>query len=306
VDVLSDVVGAARTGRPHSARMISHAPFGRWFPPAPGAGFHVLMQGPCWLLPVEGDPIRLGPGDVVFLPRGSAHGVADSATTPMTGDAAPDAERAGPDSAATVMLCGAYLLDRPTAHPLLNDLPEIMHLPARVGRHPSLRAAVDLLGAELERDAEPGTDAVVPALLDLLLLYVLRAWFDDRRAGHDQAIGWGAALHDPAVAAALRALHGDPRRAWTVGELARRAGLSRAAFARRFTRLVGRPPLAYLTWWRMTIAARLLRTLDVPVDSVARRVGYSSQYAFAHAFKRQYGSPPGAYRRTSGMDRRPS
>nr|PZN46239.1 MAG: hypothetical protein DIU60_07610 [Actinomycetota bacterium] len=103
-------------------------------------------------------------------------------------------------------------------------------------------------------------------------------------------------MHDPQVSAALRAIHGDPARPWTVEGLGRRAGLSRAAFARRFTRLVGRPPLAYLTWWRLTLAARLLRGGDAPVHTVARQVGYASPYAFTHAFKRQYGVPPGAYR----------
>jgi AraC-like DNA-binding protein len=186
---------------------------------------------------------------------------------------------------------------------LLNDLPEVIHLPARVGRYPALRAAVDLLGAELERESRPGTDAVVPTLLDLLLLYILRAWFDDQQASEGSATGWVTALHDPAIAAALSAIHGDPGRQWTVDELGRQARLSRAAFARRFTQLVGQPPLTYLTWWRMTTAARLLRASDAPVNAIAQQVGYTSQYAFAHAFKRHYGSPPGSYRRQADLTR---
>jgi AraC-like DNA-binding protein len=193
------------------------------------------------------------------------------------------------------MLCGAYLLDRSRSHPLLGELPDIVHLPARVGSHPALRATVNLLGGELERP-HPGADAAVPALLDLLLLYILRAWFDEQ-ADHRTASGWAAALHDPAVAAALRAIHGDPGRPWTIEDLGRHAGLSRAAFARRFTTLVGQPPLAYLTWWRMTIAARLLRDSDAPLSAIARKVGYTSEFALAHAFKREHGLPPGGYRR---------
>jgi AraC-like DNA-binding protein len=193
------------------------------------------------------------------------------------------------------MLCGAYVLERSRPHPLLGELPEVIHLPARVGRHPELRGAIDLLGAELDRPRLPGADGVLPALLDLLLLYILRAWFAERRAA--PAGGWAAALHDPAVAAALRAVHGDPAHGWTVERLAAEAGLSRAAFARRFARLTGLPPLTYLTWWRMTTAARLLRTSDAPVHAIARRVGYTSPYAFTHAFKREYGTPPATYRR---------
>jgi AraC-like DNA-binding protein len=300
VDVLSDVVSAARTGRPHAALATRSAPFGRRFPATPAAGFHVVLQGTCRLLPSQAEPIALGPGDVAFLPRGSAHGLADASSTPASeppgigyGD-----EESGREPA-TTMLCGAYLLDRSGPHPLLGDLPEVIHLPARVGRHPELRAAVELLGAELRRPPRPGADAVLPTLLDLLLLYILRAWFGDRRSG-DSPTGWAAALHDPAIAAALRAIHADPGRPWTVAELGRQARLSRAAFARRFTQLVGRPPLTYLTWWRLTVAARLLRTCDTPVNAIAQQVGYTSPYAFTHAFKRRYGTPPGTYRRDTG------
>jgi AraC-like DNA-binding protein len=143
---------------------------------------------------------------------------------------------------------------------------------------------------------------MVSALLDVLLLHILRAWFDQ----HKGTTGWTAALNDPPVAAALRAMHGRPQHPWSVQELAGHAGLSRAAFARRFTALVGRPPLTYLTWWRMTLAARLLRASDTPANVVAGKVGYTSEYAFAHAFKRAYGRPPGTYRRQELHPQRPS
>ncbi|ROT33260.1 AraC family transcriptional regulator [Micromonospora sp. HM5-17] len=310
MDVLSDAVTVMRTGQPHSARVRWSAPFGRRLPSVDGAGFHVVLQGSCWLIPPDGAPVALGVGDVAFLPRGSAHGVADSPATPLVDRAAPspavtpdrddgppaDQHPAAEDPAAvTVMLCGAYLLDRSRVHPLLADLPEVIHLPARVGHRSALRAAIDLLGSELEQP-RPGGDAMLPALLDVLLLQILRAWLDDQAAG-GAASGWAAALRDPAVAAALQAIHEDPGRPWTVQELAIQAGLSRAAFARRFTTLVGQPPLAYLTWWRMTLAARRLRDSDAPLAAVAREVGYTSEFAFAHAFKREYGLAPGRYRR---------
>ncbi|WP_129843445.1 AraC family transcriptional regulator [Streptomyces sp. RFCAC02] len=303
MDVLSDVVAAARTGRPHSARDARSAPFGRWFPASRAAGFHVVLDGTCWLLPPGAEPIALDTGDVVFLPHGSAHGLADAPTTPVREVPAPDAgirHGAGDGDPTVVLLCGAYLLDRADLHPLLGELPEIVHLPARNGRHPELRAAVGLLATELRHPPRPGADAALPALLDLLLLYILRSWLDARHSCDDTPTGWDAALRDPSIAAALRAVHADPARPWTVEELGRQARLSRAAFARRFTRLTGRPPLAYVTWWRLTTAARLLRTGDAPVASIAQRVGYSSPYAFTHAFKRQYGTPPGAYRSRPG------
>jgi AraC-like DNA-binding protein len=310
MDVLSDAVTAMRTGRPHFGRVHRPAPFGMRNPPVAGAGFHIVLQGSCWLSLSDGAPIALGVGDVAFLPHGAAHSLADNLTTSLVDAAASLAEyppgqddgvRAGqhPDgsAAATVMLCGAYLLDRSRAHPLLGDLPDVIHLPARVGYHPELRAAVDLLGGELERP-RPGGDAMLPALLDVLLLHILRAWFDERSAD-GVATGWVAALRDPAVAAGLRAIHSAPGRPWTVAELASQAGLSRAAFARRFAALVGQPPQAYLTWWRMTLAAQLLRDGDAPLATVARKVGYTSEFAFAHAFKREYRLAPGGFRRSA-------
>ena len=197
--------------------------------------------------------------------------------------------------AATVTLCGAYQLDHALAHPLLTGLPEIIYLPARLGNRPELRAAVDLLGGELGQ-RRPGADAVVPALLDTLLLYILRAWFEEQSA-RGAATGWAAALRDPAIAAALEAIHRDPAAPWTVQRLGIQAGLSRAAFSRRFTALAGQPPLTYLTWWRMTIAATALRDSDAPLSTIAKQAGYGSEFAFAAAFKRQHGTAPGKYRR---------
>ncbi|MFC6018449.1 AraC family transcriptional regulator [Plantactinospora solaniradicis] len=302
MDVLSDAITAMRTGLPHSSRTAKSAPWGLRFGASDGAGFHVVLQGSCWLIPPDGPgPVALAPGDVVFLPHGRGHGLADDPATPLV-DVVQGPDRAwvlsedvppgaGPT---TLMLCGAYQLNRSRFHPLLTGLPDVVHLPARIGAHPALRAAVDLLGGELERPG-PGSDAVVPALLDTLLLYILRAWLQDHAVA---ATGWAAALGDPAIAEALHAMHHDPAQPWTVEELGARAGLSRAAFARRFTTLVGQPPLAYLTWWRMTIASRLLAANgDITLRLVAQRSGYSSEFAFAKAFTREFGTPPGRYRR---------
>ncbi|MGW7258205.1 AraC family transcriptional regulator [Streptomyces sp. NPDC054834] len=304
MDVLSDAVAAMRTGRPHSARRDKHAPWGLRFAAAEEAGFHVVLRGSAWLIPVEGEPVALAPGDVVFLAHGQEHALASGLDVPLrevrlladgTWSApapAPEPPSGCPD---TVTLCGTYRLDRGRSHRLLAELPEIVHLPARVGTHRSLRAAVELLGMELE-EALPGSDAIVTSLLDTLLLYILRAWWQsEREAGRLR--GWSAALADPAVSAALRAIHGDPAHPWTVAELGAAGGLSRAAFARRFTALVGEPPLTYLTWWRMTTAGRLLRHDDLPLRQIAQRTGYTSEFAFAKAFKREYGVAPGQYRK---------
>ncbi len=307
-----------RLGRPHSSIQDKYGAWGHRFGAHGGAGFHVLLRGSARLLP-GGDggaePIALAPGDIVFLAHGCGHALAAEPGAPLEPlepfelnpdgswpEAPPRVPRpeSGPAPSA-VILCGAYQLDRARAHPLLSELPGVVHLPARVGAHRSLRTAVELLGAELE-DPQPGSDTIVSALLDTMLLYLLRAWWLGERHGTEQPTGWAAALADPGVAAALRAMHADPARAWTVEELGALAGLSRAAFARRFAGSVGVPPLAYPTWWRMTVAGRALRAGDAPLRVVAHQAGYTSEFAFAKAFKREFGVAPGRYRRLGATE----
>ncbi|MFG2292560.1 AraC family transcriptional regulator [Streptomyces sp. NPDC048603] len=303
MDVVSDAISAVRIGRPSSDRVRIG---GRWctrLAPYEGAGFHVVLEGGCWLLPDGGPPVTLGPGDAVLLPHGTGHVIADSfADAGTVARAVPFEawqERLRPrapqvphaaGTGGTEMLCGKYRLDRSREHPLMAELPQVVHLPHRVGDRPELRAAIDLLGRELEA-AEAGASIVVPSLLDLLLVYMIRAWTAGSGAG-----AWPAALADPVVASALRALHADPAAPWSNDRLAAEAGVSRPTLARRFTALVGRPPMAYLTWWRLTSAAALLRDTRDPLASIARRVGYGSPYAFSHAFGREFGTTPGRYR----------
>ncbi|MFI1678957.1 helix-turn-helix domain-containing protein [Streptomyces sp. NPDC020607] len=203
------------------------------------------------------------------------------------------------------MLCGKYHLDRGQAHPLLDEIPDIVHLPRRPGHHPELQAAIDLLGREAGA-SRCGADVAVAGLLDLLLVYMVRAWLEASQADSHSMARWPAALSDPVVARALRHLHEAPEAPWTNEVLAARTGVSRATLARRFTTLVGRAPMAYLTWWRMSRAALLLRDSTAPLDSVARQVGYSSPYALSHAFTRAFGTTPGRYRARSAEDLSPT
>ncbi|GLY97286.1 AraC family transcriptional regulator [Actinoplanes sp. NBRC 103695] len=281
MDVLSDAIAAMRTGRPYSSLTAADESWTMDFEPFDGARFHVVTAGRCRVVRSSEPVLTLGPGDAVLFPHGEAH-ILENAT----------------DEAAQI-LCGAYRLDQARPHPLIEDLPDVVSLPAGPDRYPGLQASIDLLRTELTEQS-PGKDAVLPALLDVLLVQLIRAWFSTRSQLQDT--GWCVALGDQAIARSLRAMHDDPADPWTVASLGARAGLSRAAFARRFTSLVGLPPLGYLTWWRLTTAASLLRTTDAPLSAVARRSGYGSAYAFANAFKREYGISAGAYRRQRRTD----
>ncbi|MFI5615752.1 AraC family transcriptional regulator [Amycolatopsis sp. NPDC051903] len=311
MDVLADVLAALRVGTPVAAYTEAHAPWGLRFDHVTGAAFHVVLQGSCRLTPLPGgavfEPVELGPGDVALLGRGVPHALESAPGTPLV-DFRPTRPSPGTPfgrvslpgaGTRSTIVCGAYRLHRHRPHPLLRDLPDVVHLPAVPGRHPSLRALVQLLGDELE-SRPPGAAVVAPSLVDALLVYMLRAWLHETARPH----GWSAALADPVTAPALAAIHGEPAHAWTVEQLGAAAGLSRAAFARRFTAVVGEPPLAYLTRWRMTLATRLLRDTDKPLGQVASAIGYGSAFAFAKAFRREFATTPGEYRRATLADSR--
>jgi len=315
MDVLTDTLAAMRTGPPVAVRTDASAPWGLRFRPIAGAGFHVVLRGSCLLVPADDtdsllpqDPVQLSVGDLVLLRSGRGHLLTDDPGS-LVEEFHPD----GVDRSTAIgrvvtggggeparLLCGAYVLDTARRHPLLNDVPEIYRVPADRWRRDGLRATIDLLRAEVE-EPRPGSDGIVAALIDAMLLYLLRAWCDDRDAADG---GWATALTDPVIGGALRAIHEDLAHPWTVEALAARANLSRAAFARRFRTLIGEPPLAYLTRWRLTVAARRLRESDATLGRIARDVGYATEFAFAKAFKREYRCSPGAYRRD--MRREPS
>ena len=190
----------------------------------------------------------------------------------------------------TIMLTGTYQLDGEVSQRLLRALPHLLALPGDTLESP----LIALLGDEIVRD-QPGQEAVLDRLLDLLLIAVLRAWFARPDGG---APAWYAADADPVVGPALRLMHNSPERLWTVASLARAAGSSRAALARRFTALVGEPPMTFLTGWRIALAADLLREPGATVASVAPRVGYGSPFALSTAFTRVRGMSPRRYRET--------
>lgn len=299
MDVVSDAISVMRLGHPLSRRVRTSGSWCVRLDAYEGAGFHVVLRGGCWLLPDGGDPVALGVGDAVLLPHGTGHLLADSPldaalarrTAVPFGHWREEADpRTRPGRDGTELLCGKYWLDCNRIHPLMAELPEVVHLVNRVGSHPELRAAIDLLAGELD-ERRPGSSLALPNLLDLLLVYMIRSWMAETTGGV-----WPGALGDPVTAAALRALHADPAAPWSNERLAAEAGVSRPTLARRFTALVGRPPMSYLTWWRLILAATLLRDTPDTLATVAGRVGYGSPYALSHAFEREFGTTPGRYR----------
>ncbi|MEE4021975.1 AraC family transcriptional regulator [Gordonia sp. PKS22-38] len=194
--------------------------------------------------------------------------------------------------AAAIMLIGTYSSGE-VSERLLNALDRITLVP--MADHP----LISLMDDEIVRDS-PAQEAVLNRLLDLLLITGLR---QSMEGGHLRATQWYRAHSDPVVGQALRLLHNGVDKPWTVGTLAAAAGVSRAVMARRFAELVGEPPMAYLTHWRLSVAADLLADHDTALSSIARQVGYSSPFAFSAAFKRHRGLSPAAFRAQASTDR---
>ena len=264
-----------------------------------------LVRGSACVVPEGGEPIWLRAGDVAITRGPDPYLVADHPETPPQAVILPGGECRTPDGqqlklmdfigtrnwgnspdGETVMLTGTYQLEGEISGRLLRALPPLLVLEGDAWETP----LIGLLAEEIVKD-QPGQEAVLDRLLDLLLIATLRAHF---AAG--DAPGWYRAAADPIVGPAIKALHDDPAHPWTVESLARRAGVSRAALARRFNDLVGEPPMSFLTSWRIALAADLLLEPDATVGSVAPQVGYGSSFALSTAFKRLKGISPQQYR----------
>jgi AraC-like DNA-binding protein len=302
VDVLADVLAVTRLGATVLAQAELVPPWGLEIDPLTEAAVHIVQRGTCWLrTKAQRQPIQLRAGDVVLIRAGVAHSIADDPRTkPLPYAEAlaamPRRLAALPASRAhetTVVLCAKYLFQHLGPHPLISLLPPHIHLPAHEAeRHVQLQLSLQLLRREAI-DRASGAELVIPRLVDSLLVFVLRAWLDAQPIG---AGGWFGALRDPAIARALGLIHERPEAAWTVDVLARRVGQSRATFARRFAELVGEPPVAYLTRWRMCLASKLLSDSELSIDEISSRVGYETAAAFSKAFRRSHRAPPGRFR----------
>ena len=302
MDALAAVLAVAGVRGAIAATVNAAEPWGLSLDAVPRAAFHAVTDGTAWLR-VRGEPgIRLMPGDLVLLPAGAAHTLASGPGAHAqpwdrlaAGQAlAPGGElTVGTGTVQTRILCASYHQDPAVTLPLLTLLPDVLHIPASRA-NPGLDATLRLLASELGQP-QPGAAAVLNRLVDILLVQILRIW---TASGTNPArpASWLTALTDPIAGPALALLHTQPERPWTIDAMAASIGVSRATLARRFAAKVGQSPAAYLTRWRMDLAAQRLRDTDDTAGAIARSLGYTSEYAFNRAFTRQRRTPPGRYR----------
>jgi AraC-like DNA-binding protein len=306
VDALASLLDGPRARGAFLLRAVLDPPWNIWIQDQAPLALVAIVRGTGWVIPDNGEPVRVSAGDTVIARGGQAYKVTDDPATPpqviihpgdrcttMWGE--PLEEKLGLGvrtwgnnlDGEMMMLIGTYHMFGEVSRRLLDALPPLLVVPADVCQSP----LVPVLADEIVKD-DPGQTAVLDRLLDLLLITVLRTWFAKKEA---ETPAWYRAHSDAVVGSALRMIYNDPAHPWTVASLADAAGVSRATFARRFTELVGEPPMAFLTDWRLALATDLLQEPDATITAVARKVGYGSGFALSAAFKRERGLSPQQY-----------
>ncbi|NMO19179.1 AraC family transcriptional regulator [Pyxidicoccus fallax] len=292
----------SRTGTP-----LGFFPTGRSKPLAQ-ARFHFVVSGDCWLRAPKRGWLELHPGDVVLVPQGNSHALADRARGRLKPlEQIPLDEvgehtyhmRTGGMGATTTLVCGSVSFAQPAMHPLLALMPPVL-LVRGEGRQDATFGMLLQAMAEEVLARRIGAATVMTRLADVVIARVIRAWVESHG---EEARGWLAALRDPRIGRALAEIHQRPGEPWSVESLADVAMTSRSVFSARFTSIVGMSPARYLARWRMHVASGWLRDGSHTVAQVAAELGYDSEAAFSRAFKRYAGIPPSAVRR-QGRDER--
>lgn len=267
--------------------------------------FHLITEGNCYVELDGQTPVRLTAGDAVIFPQGHAHrmtsepglAAASGARLNVVLARRPRQLAYGGGGAVTRLVCGYLASDARLARMLLAGLPPLVKVNVRGSNAGAWLEASLRYALSEARSPRPGGAGVLAKLAEVLFIEVLRVYMNEQGDGRT---GWLAGVGDRIVGAALSALHKNPAKPWTLEELAQEASTSRSVLAERFAHLVGSSPMQYLMQWRMLLAANLLCRSNAPLARIAEEVGYQTDTAFSRAFRREYGVPPAAWRRSQG------
>lgn len=296
-DPLSDILSLLNARCLFSGRLIAGRPWSIRFPRPDAVKVSAALKGNCWLQLDDGsEPVRLEAGDVImFNGQHSFVMASDLALEPVDAVAAFRARGDGLARLGTTedfFYVGGHVALDPAGADLLRDaLPPLIHVHRGAQEAGVVSWLLDQLDAEM-RVIKPGAALATGQIAQLIFVQILRNYIGSLSK---DSSGWLRAMADPRIASALKLMHAEPARDWQLGELARAVGMSRTSFALRFRTVAGMAPLAYLAEWRMRLARRALKDGET-VSAVAHALGYSSESAFSHAFKRLTGSSPRAFR----------
>jgi len=288
-DPLSDVLTVLDARATRRTRFKGSGDWALAFPALDRLKFVAVLRGASWLLLPDTAPQRIEAGDCCLIGRTAYVIASDPALVPIDGSRlyaeGNDLVCLGGDE--TVMLGGGISFTPGNAAFLLDMLPAFMHVSGMSTGAAAITAILGLLDGEAEQPAM-GHEAVTAKLAEVLMIHAIRAF----ASASDTTSGWLGALADPRIGRAIQCFHSAIARPWTVADLAAEAGMSRAAFSSAFTRRIGQAPFAYMRNWRMTRARAALAERHSSVSNVAASVGYTSQSAFGHAFRRTFGEAP--------------
>jgi AraC-like DNA-binding protein len=324
MDVLSEVLkvvtlqGAVFYNAEFSAPWGFRAPASRKVAPyfSPGGGhviiFHLLTEGRGEAALEDGEPVPLEAGDIVVFPHGHPH-IIENGSPKTRRDNEKELQqilaqglklaRMGGGGEVTKFVCGYMACEPRLSRLVLSGLPPVFKVnirddPAGQWLESSIRFSVADAGGE-----RPGGEAVLAKLSEVLFVETLRRYVAQWPEGRT---GWLAGARDPEVGRALALIHGKPAHPWTLADLAKESGISRSALAERFRHFLDRPPMGYLTTWRLQLGARILASTSSSVAQVASEVGYESEPAFNRAFKRAFGVPPARFRTQARLPKAPA
>ncbi|TDK36724.1 AraC family transcriptional regulator [Rhizobium deserti] len=303
-DPLSEMLRGLRLDGVDYGRCRLAEPWGTLFPEQEAARFHFISSGSGWLQTPSGDWLQLNAGDAALVPRGDGHVLTSRPdVVPVPFDRYGRREvcqgvfdvQCADACGGTVALTASMRFNIDRLHPVLQLMPETMLTSDLARNEPAIPHLLDAMAREVDLD-RVGAGGILARLADVLMATMIRAWVEH---GCGQTSGWIAAVRSPDIGRVLAAIHLEPDRDWTVGELARLMGASRSGFAERFARIVGETPARYVARVRMH-QARLWLKDGMRVASVAEKLGYDAEASFSRAFKRIIGAPPSEFRRRSG------
>lgn len=303
MDALTDILNTLRLSSSLYFRTELSSPWGVEVPTKERvARFHIVIRGQCWLQ-VEGDEgMYLSHGDLVVIPHGASHQLADTPSSNIRplADVLEEVNYVGEgpliyggDGPGCCLVCGEFSFDDLGNHPLLENLPKKLHVSGDSSYNTQwLDSAIGFIAHEASQQ-EPGANAIIDRLSEIILIQVIRATL----AATEDNIPFLSAFTDTRINQVLSAIHASPANDWSVEGLGQLVNMSRSSFSNRFTELVNMTPLQYVIFVRLQMASHLLIETSAPLISVAERVGYQSEAAFSQAYKKQYGMRPGEFRR---------
>ena len=304
MDALTDILNTLRLSSSLYFRTELTAPWGIGVPAKKNvARFHIVIRGQCWLQ-IDGDEgVHMSNGDLVVIPHGVTHAISDQADTPVRPLADVLDEVAYPgdgtlvyggDGPGCCLVCGEFAFDDLGNHPLLKNLPSKLYVSGDSSYNTQwLDSAMGFIAHEAA-NREPGANAIIDRLSEIILIQVIRATLDS----NEEPIPFLSVFADARINKVLSAIHADPAFDWTVERLGQIVNMSRSSFSNRFAELANMTPLQYVIFVRLERACRLLLETDTALIAVAEKIGYASEAAFSQAFKKQYDMRPGEFRRT--------